>query len=416
MTKRRPILSHDAGVALYAPSENFPSFRLVWKDPDTGKRPNRRYSDRPSAEAAFNQTVEYVQIRLADLGPAPLKRKGQPTVDDLFGLLVKRWGQKGCSQNYVESRQGIYRNWIQPEAGRLSIQEWAKTDDYCLDVMASAREAGRAPSTMQNIGSLMRTMVTAGWAKGLIPKSLDPMAGVEYVAPSEEQGESVRFIPSGERPTSEMVEALRAQFQAYGEDFGHDWLGLMVEVAGYAGLRLGELAALRPCDLDPTHPIVTVSGAWSHSNKNGAERKLPKSKKRRRVGLRASTMSALRDRAAVVAAQEGNTGLLFPQWQKPGTPLTDGSLRSAFKTCARRAGWKCRPDTVSPKGQHQIGTPLIPWRNLRHHTATWLHQQGMEWEDVSKVLGHASFSFTMDRYVRPGAGAEARMVDLLSGL
>ena len=90
MTKTRPILHHDGGVSLYAPTPTFASYRLVWRDPFTGGRPNRRFGDRASAEAAFEQAVAYVR-GAASVAQKKGRRSGPPTVDELFTAVEERW-------------------------------------------------------------------------------------------------------------------------------------------------------------------------------------------------------------------------------------------------------------------------------------------------------------------------------------
>lgn len=260
----RPVARHDCGVALYAPTTKVKSHRVVWTDPFSGQRSNRRYATRELADEAFEATVAYVKAARAKVGPVKVTRGGPPTVDDLFAAVEQRWKQKNVTARYIEKRRGIYLTWIQPLVGSMAVHEWGSTDQHCLAVLAAARVRGCSPSTVQNIGSLLRLMVTVAHKSGLLPRTMQPMDDVDYVA-------------------------------ARGAD----------------------------------------------------------------------------DEAA--------------------------------------AGWACHPDSVSPKGKTQKGRPVIPWRNLRHHAATWLHEvAGFEWVDVSRTLGHASVAFTQARYVRPSSDAEIR--------
>ncbi len=43
---------------------------------------------------------------------------------------------------------------------------------------------------------------------------------------------------------------------------------------------------------------------------------------------------------------------------------------------------------------------MVPYMNLRHHAATWMNEKGVEWDAVSRELGHATVGFTHARYVR----------------
>lgn len=415
--RARPLASHDCGVALYGPTEKFTSFRLVWTDPFSGKRSNRRYPTRELADEAFEATVDYVKVGRAKVGPTKVTRGGPPTVDALFAAVERRWANKNVTSRYIEKRQGIYRTWIAPTLGSMAVHEWGSTDEHCVAVLAAARAAGRAPSTVQNIGSLLRLMVTVAHKSGMLPRTMQPMDDVDYVAARVADDEAAVYVPPSERPSTEMVDALAAKFDERGERDARTWLGQMPRVAGYVGPRLGELTSLRPIDVDEERQGVMVATAWTYSVADGAQQKAPKNGRRRFVVLPRSVFVEVLARAEDVEAEHGPHALLYPGPKGPFEPFTEGELRRVFEPAARAAGWECHPDTVSPKGKRQKGRPVIPWRNLRHHAATWLHEvAGFEWVDVSRTLGHASVAFTQARYVRPSSDAEARNREALAAL
>lgn len=421
MAKTRPLRHDDAGVALYGPTSGYTRYRLVWDDPLTGTRPNRSYHDRASADAAFDQTVEYVKgARTVVPVEAKASRRSAPTVDVLFAEVQKRWQQKNRNARYIEKRSGLYRTWVQPTCGSLTLLDWGSSDEHCLAVLAAARAAGRSAATIQNIGALLRLMVSTAHARKLLPKTLDPMEGVDYVAGRVADDEAAHYVPPSDRPTTEMVTALAAEFARRGEKDGRPWLPLMVHVAAFGGLRLGELTALRASDVEADAEVgvaVMVQRAWSCTVQHGFELKPPKNGRRRRVLLPASLRAALVERAQAVTDTVGADGLLFPGPKGADSVFTEGELRRVFERCARDAGWACRANGRTPKGQVTRGRPLIPWRNLRHHAATWLHDVAeFDWADVSRTLGHASVAFTQARYVRPGADAERRNVARLASL
>ena len=419
MARSRPILHHDAGVDLYRPTSNVPSYRLVWRDPLTATRSNRRIHDRETAEAEFERTVEYVKGALTVAPSSTPGKRSAPTVDDLFEQVVRRWQLKDRNARYIEKRKGIYSTWVKPTCGSLTVLAWGATDEHCLAVLSAARQAGRAPATIQNIGALLRLLVTTAHERRLLPRSLDPMSDVEYVSGRQADDEAAVYVPPSDRPTTAMVEGLVEQLGIRGQEDGREWLPLMAKIAAYGGLRFGELTALRASDVESGVGTfaVSVQRAWSYSQSGGFQLKAPKNGHRRLVLLPASVRPALIARVQEVEESVGGDGLLFPGPKGCNEPFSEGELRRVFERCARAAGWPCRPNGRTPKGQVVSGRPAIPWMNLRHHAATWLHERAkFDWADVSRTLGHASVSFTQARYVRPSADAEMRNASSLAEL
>lgn len=56
------------------------------------------------------------------------------------------------------------------------------------------------------------------------------------------------------------------------------------------------------------------------------------------------------------------------------------------------------PDTVGVRRIARAGVPPIRWHDLRHSHASHLLKAGVNIKVVSRRLGHASVSFTLDRY------------------
>lgn len=413
---RKPALKKDpCGARLRGPTDSFDRYRVTWPDPVTGKISTVTHHDLESADAAYEQAVAYVT---AAGSPAGAKRDGrrrtEVTVDDLFEMVLERWKLKGRAYSYTNSRKGVYTTWVQPVCGHLTVREWGSTDEYCLRVMASARKAGRAPATLQNIGALMRFIVSVAHKRKVLDTSWDPMDDVVYVSRSLSDKESTTYVPPTARPETVMVRNLADEFGNQGATDGRGWLDLMPKIGGFGGLRTGELLALWPEDVFYDGRVLTVgvNRAWTDAEDGGYELGPPKGKRRRTVRLPRSLAEDLTRRAAEVAKAHGPQALLFPGPKGPTEPFTQDELRRLFEKCARRAGWECTPDRRDKNGKLVKGHPVIPWRNLRHHAATWMNEElGLPWILVSRTLGHATLSFTLDRYVRPGADSDELQAD-----
>jgi len=394
------------GVTLYLPTASYAKFRLVWRDPLVGgERLMRGLVTAEEAELAFDETVAYVKAArtASPLTANPHARPHGPIVDDLFEELDKRWALKGRSLAYRQGRRIAYNLWVRPVCGHLPVRAWMLDDAWCLQVIADAVAAGRAPATVQNLGALLRVLVSTAHRRRWAAPALNPMAEVDYVARA---GFAIGpdYVPLHLRPTTTMVDDLAAAMDDIGAKKGLFQAGDLARVGGYAGLRLSEQTALVPDSHDDAGSRLIVFQAWTKPTGQAATLKRPKNNRPRPVLLARSLNDRMSERAerATRDARADGFGvvpLLFPRHPAtPDIPMTEAAVRRLFLAAAREAEWDFD------------GTrPLIPYRNLRHHAAMWMHDvAGFDWVDVQHALGHHSLSFTLNRYVLPGADADAR--------
>jgi len=158
----------------------------------------------------------------------------------------------------------------------------------------------------------------------------------------------------------------------------------LVGLALYAGLRRGELMALRWDDVDLAAGVIRVERSWDAKSQVAVE---PKSRAgRRRVPIAA----ALRD----ILAEHRMTadGDLVVGRDRGQTPFNDTSVAGrAFKVW-RRAG-------LEPIGLHEA----------RHTFASLMIAAGVNARALTTYMGHSSVTVTYDRYghLMPGNEDEA---------
>ncbi len=153
----------------------------------------------------------------------------------------------------------------------------------------------------------------------------------------------------------------------------------------YAGLRRGELGALRWQDVDLERGIICVERSWDQ--KAGPVE--PKSRSgRRRVPLAAPLGAHLS--AHRLAKASGDEGLVFGR--PSGRALHSEALTRRARTAWRRAG-------LEPIGLHEC----------RHTYAAFMIAAGVNAKALSTYMGHSSITITLDRYghLMPGSEAEA---------
>ncbi|MGA9635491.1 MAG: tyrosine-type recombinase/integrase [Solirubrobacterales bacterium] len=155
--------------------------------------------------------------------------------------------------------------------------------------------------------------------------------------------------------------------------------------AMYAGLRRGELKALRDDDVDLAAGVIRVEHGWDEKE---GEIELKTAAGRRRVPI----ALALRDILTEHRIRSGRSGaeLIFgrgPSWAFNGKALQD------------------RADTAWRKAGLERITP----HECRHTFASLMIAAGVNAKALSTFMGHANISVTMDRYghLMPGSEEEA---------
>jgi integrase len=158
-------------------------------------------------------------------------------------------------------------------------------------------------------------------------------------------------------------------------------------MAFYAGLRLGELQALRDEDVDLAAGLIYVRHSWD--KKAGLIE--PKSAAGRR---NVPIVSALRGHIAAHRLARGTSGGFF--FGVDGQPLK----RSTLVSRSRRA-WDLAE--LEPIGLHEA----------RHTFASILIAARVNVKAISTYLGHSSITITLDRYGHLMPGNENEAVGLV---
>jgi len=241
------------------------------------------------------------------------------------------------------------------EVRRVDLQDFA--DRLCAD--------GLDPSTVRNTLMPLRAIFRRALARGEV--GVNPTSGLELPAM---EGARDRIASPAE--AVELLAALPKGDRAI-------WATAM-----YAGLRRGELLALRWEDLDLAAGIIHVERSWDA--KEGVVG--PKSRAgRRTVPIPAS----LRDYLVEHKLRSGrHVGLVF------GTSYTQPFTPSNVRKRAN-AAWLV------------LGLEPIGLHECRHTFASLMIAAGVNAKALSAYMGHSSVTITLDRYghLMPGSESEA---------
>jgi integrase len=242
-------------------------------------------------------------------------------------------------------------------------------------VDALARE-GLAPSTIGNHLDPLRAIYRRAIRRERV--AINPTSGLEIPA---SRGRRDRIADPTE--AAALIAALRPEDRAL-------WA-----TAFYAGLRRGELRALRWADIDLGRSEIRVERSWD----DGAGAIEPKSE----AGARTLPMLAvLRDYLDEHKLASGRSGADLAFSRTAQDPFVPSTARNRAL-----AAWKA------------AGLERITLHECRHTFASLMIAAGENPKAIQTFMGHATIQMTFDRYghLMPGSRdeARARMDEYLAG-
>jgi integrase len=256
---------------------------------------------------------------------------------------------------------------VLPQLGGLRLSEIRRVDlqDFSDGLCAD----GLDPSTVRNALMPLRAIFRRAVARGEV--AVNPTSGLEL--PAMEGGRDRVASPA---EAAELLAALPERDRAL-------WATAM-----YAGLRRGELLALRWEDVDMAGDVIHVERSWDA--KEGAVE--PKSRAGRRT---VPIPTVLREFLVEHKLRSGrHVGLVFgTSYTQPFTP---SNVRKRGNAAWARA-------SLEPIGLHEC----------RHTFASLMIAAGVNAKSLSTYMGHSSVMITLDRYGHLMPGNESEAAELL---
>ncbi len=299
---------------------------------------------------------------------APANTTVEEAADDLIagmksGRIRTRSGDL-YKPSAIRSYEAALRDHIVPRVRRTRLADVQHRDVQRIadDLLAE----GRDPSTIRNALMPLRVILRRAVEDGDL--AVNPCAHLrlpavrgrrERIASPEEAQRLLAALPARDRPI---------------------WA-----TALYAGLRRGELMALRWNDVDLAAGVIRVERSYDDKGRVEIE---PKSRAGRRT---APIVGALRDILVEHKARQGrDDGLVFGSSAE--TPFVPSNLW-------RRAQRAWKRDSLKPIGLHEA----------RHTFASVLIAAGVNAKAITTYMGHASIQTTYDLYgkLMPGSESEA---------
>ncbi len=368
-------------------------------DADGNRLQARRKGFRTKAEA---------QEALDELRHKARTRAYVPPTRLTFKAYLDQWllglPTTGLRPSTVES-YGRCMAYIPPNLAmrRLDAVSPLDLDELYAGLLASGRRqkagAGLSPRTTRYVHVVIRKALSDAVKKGILSRNVADAA-------SPPSAKSAR--------APEMAWWSPAELRTFLDATKAEAIGPLVRVAAMTGMRRGEVCGLRWSDADlkagaieVRHQLLVVRTPGAPDGGLQFAERTKTDRGRRRVDLDPGTVAVLKARRKVQAAHRlamgagwrDELGLVFTE--ADGSPVDPESVAKVFDRRVAR-----------------LGLPRIRFHDLRHSHVAHLIAAGEQPLVISRRLGHASASFTLDRYGHlfpqaqsTAAAAVAAMVD-----
>lgn len=268
-------------------------------------------------------------------------------------ITVAEWAEQWYALRRAPNRKvrSFLDAQIVPRWGRLALKDVATIDvqQWINDLSATL-----SPATVRGLHATLRQMLGKAVDYDLL--GVNPVRGIELPREAEPD-----VVPLSVEQMMAMEANAPVRFRA------------MIHLGCWAGLRWGELAALRWDDVDLEAGVITVSRSMGQC---GTKIGPTKNGKTRRIPMTARTVEVLRAHRR----DFGSTELLFTT-ARQSRPLSGSN-------------WRKSPWATIVKGM----TPTPTCHDMRHGFAAHMVRQGVDWKVLADLMGHHKPSFTMDRY------------------
>ncbi len=343
-------------------------WQVRFRQPTTG-----RYQAAPGTFATKTEAGRWLSMLEADMLRGVWIDRAQGEVG--FKEVADRW--LATKAHLRPSTRALY-DWllvkhILPTFGDRPIGTITTLD---LQMWISDRHAKSrlGPNSVAKAYKIVRAVMESAVDGGLILRS-----------PCRVKGAATEHLPEMRAATAEEVASLA-------QAAGSRWQALIL-LAAYSGLRWGELAGLRRCDVDALHRTLRVERQLTEVNGH-LSFQAPKTT----AGVRTITVpqfiiDVLADHLARWSAADPD-GLIFVMPE--GTPLRRENFRKRVWLPACRAA----------------GVTGLRFHDLRHTGATLAAASGAPLRAVMHRLGHASAAAAI-RYQHRVAGQDEAIADYL---
>lgn len=334
-------------------------YRVRYRKPN-GKQTDKRGFKRKRDAEIFSATVEVDKMTGNYIAPS----LGRITVGELGAKWLE--GQVFDKESWGTRVESIWRVHIEPFWGTRAVLSIDSTEvrDWVAGI-------GRAASTVGDIHSVFASIMDDAVTQKRIPAN--PVRGVKI---PKRPGADHNYL------THVQVAQLAAESKR----------PEIVMFLAYSGCRWGEMAALRPRDINLDRRRIHIARSASKVNSRSVIG-TPKTWEVRTVAVPVEVAELLRP---IIEAQRDPNGLL---WSRPdGEPIRPPTTTHWFGAAVRRCIEASTPRDEDGKPSGPATFPLVTAHQLRHTAASLMISSGANVKTVQRQLGHKSAVMTLDNY------------------
>lgn len=392
-----PLFQTEAGVNVYAPTDPRHSkkkfYRIKWQE--NGKFRDTTATSKSEAEKKAASISRKLLRASGEKSFLPLEEMA------IAYMMPERMNADGWGQKHRDSQTTLFK-FIVSLIGEIPCDEIEP--DHLAEVLDEASKVSF--SKMEHVASALSAFIRWGVNKGWITQNhnallstLSEKTTVKEFRRTKKSGESKLHVDSRDIPTHEDVAAYGREAARIGKMW---WFELMVNLAAYSGLRLGEEMDLSVESIDLKKRLITVNYQCLDTNKS-LSRTTPKWEIVRVTTYPEKTpmgyplAAELKRRVAELKAldetpklQDGSKRLLLFPDQNGGWQRQSNFSRRVRRPAQEAAGWEKNADGK------------FVWRHhsLRHVFCTYyLASTNNNIQAVSIAAGHSSFKTTFDMYI-----------------
>jgi len=300
-----------------------------------------------------------------------------------FGKIAELW--KADKKQYVKkSTYAAYSLIIQshliPELGGVDDV----IEELVQDFVNRKLESGLSQKTVRDILVVLKMILRYGAKHGYLESHQ-----MDLVFPTEREKQDVEVLTL----------ANQRQLMTYvKEHFTFQNLGIFICLS--AGLRIGEVCALRWNDIDIISGVIhvnkTLQRIYMVDGKTSYTELIedaPKTKNSiREVPMTHNLLALVRPLKKIVRGD-------FYVLTNASKPIEPRTYRVYFN-----------------KLQQQLGLPRMRFHGLRHSFATRCIESKCDYKTVSVLLGHSNISTTLNLYVHPNLEQKKKCIDTMNKL